>query len=110
MKDFLQSNVRKFPFLKFSPNKAFKRSMRRESVMGSAFNGGSELFSYKTGAILALHRGTLHRTVRTKDAAIAWLGAQQHLAASAFIEELADVSSHRFALGEAANRAHQHGF
>ncbi len=60
--------------------------------------------------VLALHWGTLHRTVRTKDAAIAWLGAQLRLASSAFVEELTGVSWHRFALGEAANRAYQHGF
>ena len=66
--------------------------------------------SYTTGAILALHWGTLHRTIRTKDAAIAWFGAQQRLAASAFVEVLAGVSRHRFALGEAANRAYQRGF
>jgi len=60
--------------------------------------------------IFALHWGTLHRTVRAKDAAIAGLRAQQRLAASAFVEELAGVSRHRFALGEAANRAHHHGF
>jgi hypothetical protein len=59
---------------------------------------------------IALHWGTLHRTIRTKDAAIAWFGAQQRLAASAFVEVLAGVSRHRFALGEAANRAYQRGF
>ena len=59
---------------------------------------------------IALHWGTLHRTIRTKDAAIAWFGAQQRLAARAFVEVLAGVSRHRFALGEAANRAYQRGF
>ena len=66
--------------------------------------------SYTTGTILALHWGTLYRTIRTKDAAIARLGMQQLLAASAFVEELASVSWHRFALGEAANRTYQYGF
>ena len=70
----------------------------------------SELLSYSTGAILALHWGTLHRTIRTKDAAVPWLGTQQFLAASAFVEELAGVSWHRFALGKAANRTYQYGF
>jgi hypothetical protein len=32
------------------------------------FPAESELLSYSTGAILALHWGTLHRTIRTKDA------------------------------------------
>jgi hypothetical protein len=70
----------------------------------------SELLSYSTGAILALHWGTLHRTIRTKDAAIAGFGAEQRLTANAFVEELAGVSWHRFAFGEAANRTYQHGF
>jgi hypothetical protein len=60
-----------------------------------------------TGAILALHWGTLYRTIRTKDAAIDRLGTQQLLAVSAFVEVLAGVSWHRFALGEAANRTYQ---
>jgi hypothetical protein len=64
----------------------------------------SKLLSYSTGAILALHWGTLHRTIRTKDAAIAGFGAEQRLTANAFVEELAGVSWHRFAFGEAANR------
>ena len=66
--------------------------------------------SYTRGAILALHWGTLLRTIRTKDEAISWLGTQQLLAASAFVEELAGVSWHRFALGETANRTYQYGF
>jgi hypothetical protein len=70
----------------------------------------SELLSYSTGAILALHWGTLHRTIRTKDAAIAGFGAEQRLTANAFVEDLAGVSWHRFAFGEAANRTYQHGF
>ena len=68
------------------------------------------LLSYSTGAILALHWGTFHRTIRTKDAAIAGFGAEQRLTASAFVEELTGVSWHRFAFGEAANRTYQHGF
>ena len=35
---------------------------------------------------------------------------EQRLTANAFVEELAGVSWHRFAFGEAANRAYQHGF
>ena len=72
--------------------------------------GRSELLSYSTGAILALHWGTLHRTIRTKDATIAGFGAEQRLTANAFVEELAGLSWHRFAFGEAANRTYQHGF
>jgi hypothetical protein len=52
----------------------------------------AELLSYSTGAILALHWGTLHRTIRTKDAAIAGFWAEQRLTANAFVEELAGVS------------------
>ena len=74
------------------------------------FPAESELLSYSTGAILALHWGTLHRTIRTKDAAIAGFGAEQRLTANAFVEELAGVSWHRFAFGEAANQTYQHGF
>jgi len=74
------------------------------------FPADSELLSYSTGAILALHWGTLHRTIRTKDAASAGFGAEQRLTAIAFVEELAGVSWHRFAFGEAANRTYQHGF
>ena len=70
-----------------------------------------KLLSYSTGAILALDWGTLHRTIRTKDAAIAGFGAEKRLTANAFVKELAGgVSWHRFAFGEAANRAYQHGF
>src|SRR5208283_1720428 len=72
--------------------------------------GRSELLSYSTGAILALHWRTLHRTIRTKDATIAGFGAEQRLTANAFVEELAGLSWHRFAFGEAANRTYQHGF
>ena len=61
-------------------------------------------------AILSLHWWTLHRTVGTKDAAVAWLGAQHRLAADAFVENLASVSWRRLALSEAADRAHQHRF
>jgi|SRR5271165_2166837 len=74
------------------------------------FPAESELLSYSTGAILALHWGTLHRTIRTKNAAIAGFGAKQRLTANAFVEELAGIDWHHFALGEAANGAHQHGF
>ena len=70
----------------------------------------SESPRYSTRTVLALHWGTFHRTIRTKDAAIAGFGAKHRLAASAFVEELAGVSWHRFAFGEAANRAYQHRF
>ena len=83
------------------------RQMKAWPMRGPA---ESELLSYLTGAILALHSGTLHRTIRTKDAAIAGFGAEQRLTANAFVEELAGVSWHRFAFGEAANRTYQHGF
>ena len=74
------------------------------------FPAENELLSYSTGAILALHWGTLHRTIRTKDAAIAGFGAEQRLTANAFVEELTGVGWHRFAFCEAANRTYQHGF
>jgi hypothetical protein len=79
-------------------------------MKGTAVSAESELLSYSTAAILALHWGTLHRTIRTKDAAIAGFGAEQRFTANAFVEELAGVSWHRFAFGEAANRTYQHGF
>ena len=41
------------------------------------FPADSELLSYSTGEILALDWGTLHRTIGTKDAAIAGFGAEQ---------------------------------
>jgi hypothetical protein len=62
-----------------------------------------------TDAILALHRGTLYRPVGTINAAVPRLWTQQGLAASTFVKKLTGVARHRFALGEAANRAHQHG-
>jgi hypothetical protein len=61
-------------------------------------------------AILSLHWRTLHRTVGTKDAAVAWLGAQNRLAADAFVANLASVSWHRLLLCEATDRADQHRF
>ena len=72
--------------------------------------GMVQLFSSTTGLIFILHWRTFHRTVRTKDAAVAGLRAQQRLAASAFVEELAGVGRHRFPLSEAANGAYKHGF
>jgi NAD(P)-dependent dehydrogenase (short-subunit alcohol dehydrogenase family) len=45
--------------------------------------------SSAAAAIFILHRRTLYRTVRTKDAAVARLRAQQRLALGAFVEELA---------------------
>jgi hypothetical protein len=59
-------------------------------------------------AVFALHRRTLRRTVGTKDAAVASLGAQQRLTASTLVEKLAGLGRHRFPFGEAANGAHQH--
>jgi hypothetical protein len=74
------------------------------------FPAESELLSYSTGAILALHWGTLHRTIRQKTQQSPDLGAEQRHTADAFVEELAGVSWHRFAFGKAANRTYQHGF
>jgi hypothetical protein len=71
---------------------------------------GVELFSTIAGAIFILHRRTFYRTVRTKDTAIAGLGAQQRLAVRAFVEKLACVGRHWLSLREAANRAHKHRF
>ena len=94
-----------------SANKTFRRLARCDSVMNITVTiENSGLMSYTTGAILALHWGTLHRTIRTKDAAIAGFGAEQRLRAKAFVEELEGASWHRFAFGEAANRTYQHGF
>jgi len=71
---------------------------------------GVELFSTTAGAIFILHQRTFYRTVRTKDTAVARLGAQQRLAVRAFVEKLARVGRHRLALRETANRAHEHRF
>jgi hypothetical protein len=60
--------------------------------------------------IRSLHRWTFHRTVGAKDAAVARLRAQQRLTVRAFVEKLAGVGRHCFALRESANRAHQHRF
>src|SRR5258708_39084548 len=68
----------------------------------------TESFSRATDGILALHRWTFCRTVRAKDAAVARLRAQQRLTVRAFVEKLACVGRHCFALRETANRAHQH--
>ena len=57
-------------------------------MLGADQKGESELFN-STGAILALHWGTLHRAIRTEDAAIAWFRAEQRLTTNAFVEELA---------------------
>ena len=65
---------------------------------------------HTTDAILALHRRTLYRTVGTKNAAVPRLWPEHGLAVSAFVKKLTGVSWHRFTLGEAADRAHQHGF
>jgi hypothetical protein len=60
--------------------------------------------------IFILHWRAFHRTIRTKDAAVARLRTQQRLAARAFTKKLARIGRHCFSLGEAANRAHQHRF
>ena len=79
-------------------------------MTGSACPARVELFSTTTGAIFILHRRTFYRTVRTKDTAVARLGAQQRLAVRAFIEKMARVGRHWLSLREAANRAHKHRF
>jgi hypothetical protein len=58
----------------------------------------------------ASSRRTFHRTVRTKDAAVAQLRAQQRFAVRALVEKLACLGRHRFSLSEAANGAYKHGF
>ena len=78
--------------------------------MRTSFTGEASYSGCTTDAILALHRGTLYRTVGTKNAAIPRLWPEQVPAVSAFVKKLTGVAWHRFALGEAANWAHQHGF
>ena len=58
---------------------------------------------------LLLDRRTLLRTERTEHAAVAWLGAQQCLAVTALVVELAGVCWHDFLLSETAVRAGQNG-
>jgi hypothetical protein len=70
----------------------------------------TESFSRATDGILALHRWTFHRTVGAKDAAIARLRTQQRLTVKAFVEKLACVGRHCFALRETASWAHEHRF
>ena len=72
--------------------------------------GWLQLFSSTTDLIFILHRRTFHRTVRTKDAAVARLRAQQRFAVRALVEKLACVGRQRFSLSEAANGAYEHGF
>jgi hypothetical protein len=55
--------------------------------------------------ILRLHRRAPYRAERAKDAAIAWLGAEQRFASFALVAELACVRGHRLPFGEAALRA-----
>jgi hypothetical protein len=69
-----------------------------------------DLFSGTAGMGFALDGWTFHRTVRTKDAAIAGLRTQQRFAIRAFVKKLACVGWHCFSLSEAANRAHKHRF
>jgi hypothetical protein len=47
-------------------------------------------------AHLVLHRRTLHRPERAEDAAVAWIGAQQHVTAGALTVELAGIRGHGF--------------
>jgi hypothetical protein len=76
----------------------------------ASYRAESESPRYSTRTILALHWRTLHGAIRAKDAAIACFGSKHRLAASALVDELAGVSWHRFAFGEAANRTYQHRF
>jgi hypothetical protein len=69
----------------------------------------SREFSTTASAILILHRRTFYRTVRTKDAAVARLGAQQRPAVGAFVEKLACGGRHSLSLREAADRTHEDG-
>ena len=78
--------------------------------MGTSFSGEASYSGRTTDAILTLHRRTLYRLVGTKNAAVPRLWTQQGLAASTFVIQLTGISRHRFTLGEAANRAHKHGF
>ena len=57
-----------------------------------------------------LHGRAFHRTVRTKDAAVARLRTQQRFALGALVEELTGVGRHRFTFSEAASGAHELGF
>ncbi len=59
---------------------------------------------------LLLNRRAFHRTEGAEHAAIPRMGAEQHLAAGAFVEELTGVLRHGFLFGRAAMRAGQHGF
>src|SRR6516164_3624616 len=74
-----------------------------------ASGGGIESFSTTASAILILHRRTFYRTVRTKNAAVARLGAQQGPTVGAFVEKLACVGRHLLSLREAADRTHEDG-
>jgi hypothetical protein len=57
-----------------------------------------------------LHGRAFHRTVRSKDAAVARLRTQQRFALGALVEELTGVGRHRFTFSEAASGAHELGF
>ena len=70
---------------------------------------GIESFSTTANAILLLHRRTFYRTVKTKDAAVARLRAEQRPAVGAFVEKLACVGRHLLSLREAADRTHEDG-
>lgn len=71
--------------------------------------------SCAAGALLATRRGALnrwawHRAVRAKDAAITGSGAQERFATLAFVEKLASVGGHRFALAVTASGTCQYRF
>jgi hypothetical protein len=95
------------------PNRIAPTSQRRAIITASghgSYRAESESPKYSTRTILALHWGTLYRTIGTKDTAIAGFWAKHRLAASAFVEELAGISWHHFEFGEAANRTYQDRF
>src|SRR6266481_1383311 len=93
------------------PIRVTSDSIRSECATGILDpEGRTESFSRATDGILPLHRRTFYRTVRAKDAAVARLRTQQRLTVRAFVEELACVGRHCFALRETANRAHEQRF
>jgi hypothetical protein len=79
------------------------------AIVTSIFvTGGSarkvDLFCSAAGVIFLLHRRTFHRTIRTKDAAVARLRTQQHFAVRAFVKILACIGRHGFLLSETAKQ------
>jgi hypothetical protein len=59
--------------------------------------------------MLHLNRRALHGTKGAEYAAVTRIGAQQSLAVTALVEELAGVSRHGLLFGEATMRADQDG-